>query len=70
MTNVTQEKKSAQLNIRMKHVQDGLNFTFNLNINLEVLADWFEQHLSVSLVREKIMNIGLDVHNVNLVVFR
>ena len=70
MTNVTQEKKSAQLNIRMKHVQDVLNFTFNLNINVEVLADWFEQHLSVSLVREKIMNIGLDVHNVNLVVFR
>ena len=54
----------------MKHVQDVLNFTFNLNINVEVLADWFEQHLSVSLVREKIMNIGLDVHNVNLAVFR
>jgi len=54
----------------MKHVQDVLNFTFNLNINVEVLADWFEQHLSVSLVREKNMNIGLDVHNVNLVVFR
>jgi len=70
MTNVTQEKKSEQSNILMKHVQDGLNFTFNLNINVEVLADWFEQHLSVSLVREKIMNIGLDVHNVNLVVFR
>ena len=70
MTNVTQEKKSEQSNILMKHVQDGLNFTFNLNINVEVLADWFEQHLSVSLVREKIMNIGLDVHNVNLAVFR
>lgn len=54
MTNVTREKISTVKYTYETYVQDVLNFTFNLGINIEVLADWFEQHLSVSLVIKKL----------------